>query len=96
MAAPIPASTPWYKARSRQHPAIEIDQERDGISQDGQEIWNFMAERGIRQVLIVGVHTNMCVLNRTFAIKSLVVHGMPVALVRDLTDAITTPRPALT
>ncbi len=81
----------WYKAWSRQHPAIEIDQDRDGISEDGQEIWNFMAERGIRQVLIVGVHTNMCVLNRTFAIKSLVGHGMPVALVRDLTDALYNP-----
>src|SRR5688572_9198716 len=26
---------PWHKAWSRQHPAIEIDQERDGISDDG-------------------------------------------------------------
>ena len=81
----------WFKAWNRQHPAIKIDQERDFITDDGQEVWNVLQERGIRQVLIVGVHTNMCVLNRGFAIKSLVTHDMPVALVRDLTDSMYNP-----
>jgi putative heme-binding domain-containing protein len=81
----------WFKAWSRQHPAIKIDQDRDFITDDGQQVWNVLQERGIRQVLIVGVHTNMCVLNRSFAIKSLVTRGMPVALVRDLTDAMYNP-----
>jgi hypothetical protein len=39
----------------------------------------------------MGVHTNMCVLNRPFAIKQLVRWGVPVALVRDLTDAMYNP-----
>jgi putative membrane-bound dehydrogenase-like protein len=82
----------WYKAWNRQHPAIKIDQTRDFISDDGQEVWNVLKERDIRQVLILGVHTNMCVLNRTFAIKSLVGRGMPVALVRDLTDSMYNPQ----
>ncbi|MGC8000379.1 hypothetical protein, partial [Salmonella enterica] len=41
--------------------------------------------------LIMGVHTNMCVLNRSFGIKQLVKWGMNTALVRDLTDAMYNP-----
>ncbi len=97
--APVDASdggsdtgeTPWYQAWSRQHPAIEIDQERDAISDDGSEIYSFIRQQGIRQILIMGVHTNMCVLGRPFGIKMMVRRGMPVALVRDLTDAMYNP-----
>jgi hypothetical protein len=39
----------------------------------------------------MGVHTNMCVLNRTFAIKQMVKWGKDVYLVRDLTDAMYNP-----
>ena len=81
----------WFKAWSRQHPAIEIDESRDGISDQGQEVWNFMQARGIRNVIIMGVHTNMCILNRSFAIKALAQRGVNVALVRDLTDTMYNP-----
>ena len=40
----------------------------------------------------MGVHTNMCVLNRTFAIKQMVRWGKNVLLVRDLTDAMYNPK----
>jgi hypothetical protein len=39
----------------------------------------------------MGVHTNMCVLNRSFAIKQMVRWGIDVILVRDLTDAMYNP-----
>ena len=81
----------WHKAWSRQHPAIEIDEAKDGISDNGQEIWNFMQARGIKNVVILGVHTNMCILNRSFAIKAMVERGVNVALVRDLTDTMYNP-----
>jgi nicotinamidase-related amidase len=81
----------WYKAWTRQHPGIEIDEGRDGISDNGQEIWNFMQARRIKNVVILGVHTNMCILNRSFAIKAMVERGVNVALVRDLTDAMYNP-----
>jgi hypothetical protein len=42
-------------------------------------------------VLIMGVHTGMCILNRTFSIKQMVRWGMPIALIRDLTDALYNP-----
>jgi putative heme-binding domain-containing protein len=82
---------PWFKAWSRQHPAIEIDTDKDGVSENGQEIWNFLQQRGVKRVLIMGVHTNMCVLNRTFGIKQWEQRSVPVALVRDLTDTMYNP-----
>jgi len=80
-----------HRAWSRQHPALEIDQNVDGISDNGQEIYNYLQQHGIRQVLIMGVHTNMCILNRSFGIKQLVRWGVAVALVRDLTDTMYNP-----
>ena len=80
-----------YKAWTRQHPAIEIDQAKDGISDKGDEIWNFMHDRGLKTLIVMGVHTNMCILNRPFAIKAMVQRGVDVALVRDLTDTMYNP-----
>ena len=80
-----------YSAWSRQHPVIEIDQEKDGISDNGQEVYNLMQQQGIKNLVIMGVHTNMCVLGRSFAIKQMVKWGVNVALVRDLTDAMYNP-----
>jgi len=76
---------------SRQHAALEIDYNVDGISDNGQEIYNFLHQWEIRQVLIMGVHTNMCILNRSFGIKQMVKWGINIALVRDLTDTMYNP-----
>lgn len=79
------------KVYTRQIETIEIDQEHDGISDKGQEIYNFMQQNGIRHVIIMGVHTNMCILNRSFAIKQMVKWGVNIILSRDLTDAMYNP-----
>lgn len=76
---------------TRQHPTIEIDHDRDAISDDGRELYNLYRQRNIRNVIIMGVHTNMCVLGRSFAIKQMVRWGFTVALVRDLTDCMYNP-----
>jgi hypothetical protein len=47
-----------------------------------------MKQRGIENVLVMGVHTNMCVLGRPFSIRQLVYQGQNVVLVRDLTDTM--------
>ena len=78
------------KAWSRQHPAIEIRPE-DAISADGQEVFNLLRRKGIKNLIYMGVHTNMCVLNRSFAIKRMVRWGFNVVLARDLTDAMYNP-----
>jgi nicotinamidase-related amidase len=83
--------TQTYKAWSRQHPAVVIDADRDLISDKGAEIYSVLHANAIEQVLIMGVHTNMCVLNRSFAIKQMVRWGVNIALVRDLTDTMYNP-----
>jgi hypothetical protein len=40
----------------------------------------------------MGVHANMCVLNRSFAIKRMTNWGMRCILVRDLTDSMYNPQ----
>ncbi|GIW98187.1 MAG: hypothetical protein KatS3mg111_1520 [Pirellulaceae bacterium] len=79
---------PWQ----RQTPLIPIDADRDYISDDGREIWSILHHRGIDNVLLVGVHTNMCVLGRPFGLRRLASNGKNVALVRDLTDTMYDPR----
>jgi nicotinamidase-related amidase len=61
------------------------------ISDKGHEIWNVSEERGIENILLVGVHTNMCVLRRTFGLRNWAKYGKNVMLVRDLTDSIYNP-----
>ncbi|MBT3270042.1 isochorismatase family protein [Candidatus Poribacteria bacterium] len=75
---------------SSQHPAIEIAG-HDAVSDKGDEVYRLFHQLGIRNMLIMGVHTNMCVLARTFAIRQMSRWGIRVALVRDLTDAMYNP-----
>jgi len=49
---------PW----KTQSPLIDIDADRDYISDRGDEVWNVLATRRIRNIVLVGVHLNMCVL----------------------------------
>jgi nicotinamidase-related amidase len=82
----------FYKAWTRQHAAITIDDNKDYISDKGDEVYSIMKEKGIDTLFVMGVHTNMCVLNRSFAIKQMVKWGVRTFLVRDLTDAMYDPR----
>ena len=82
--------TPFH-AWSRQHAALAIDHDLDAISDDGSEVYNLLKIWAVRQVLLMGVHTNMCILNRSFGIKQMVRRRVPIALVRDLTDAMYNP-----
>ena len=80
-----------YAVWSRQHPDIQIDQTRDAISDSGLEIYSLFLQRNIKLVFIMGVHTNMCVLHRSFGVKQMVRWGVDVVLVRDLTDTMYNP-----
>jgi nicotinamidase-related amidase len=82
--------TAKYRAWSRQHEAIEI-LPTDAISDDGDEICGILQARGIRNIIFAGVHTNKCMLERSFAIKRMVGWGFSVVLARDLTDAMYNP-----
>ncbi len=75
----------------RQIDAVKIA-ESDAISDSGVEIGNLFAGRGIENVIMTGVHANMCVLGRPFGLRNLVRFGKNVVLVRDLTDSMYNPR----
>jgi nicotinamidase-related amidase len=77
----------WF----RQTEAIAIDPDTDIISDDGRQVYAHFAARGIELVVFLGVHTNMCILGRSFAIKAMRRAGLQTALVRDLTDAMYNP-----
>lgn len=73
----------------------EIDvlkiEDHDIISDKGEEIWSVFQERGIDNVILVGVHTNMCVLGRPFGLRQMAKNGKNVVLMRDLTDTMYNP-----
>jgi nicotinamidase-related amidase len=79
-----------YKAWSRETPLLKIEP-GDVISDDGHEIYNVLRQHGIDRVLMMGVHANMCILNRSFGIRQLTKWGIHCILVRDLTDAMYNP-----
>lgn len=81
-----------YKAWSRQIATLEIFDE-DAIT-DSNEAFYLMKQRGIENVIVLGVHTNMCVLGRPFSIRQMVRQGQNVILVRDLTDSMYNPEQA--
>lgn len=72
---------------TRQIAALSIGPD-DAISDSGQEVFNLLEAEGRKNVILMGVHTNMCVLGRPFAIRAQVRNGMNVALMRDLTDTM--------
>ncbi len=79
---------PWI----RQCEAIAIDEKRDFISDDGSEIWSILEQHQLENVILVGVHTNMCVLGRPFGLRRLSAAGKNVVLARDLTDTMYNPQ----
>ncbi|MCX6910017.1 MAG: cysteine hydrolase family protein [Verrucomicrobia bacterium] len=76
---------------TRQHPGLDMVG-YDGVSDNAQEIFNFCEANGITNIVIMGVHTNMCILGRPFGIRAMVRLGRNVVLARDLTDAMYDPR----
>ena len=77
---------PWKK----QNPLLTI-RDQDPISDSGVEIWNLLTARGIGNVMLLGVHTNMCVLGRPFGLRQMSKNGKTTVLVRDLTDTMYNP-----
>jgi nicotinamidase-related amidase len=51
-----------------------------------------LREKGIHNLFVMGVHANMCILNRSFAIRQMTRWGIRCVLVRDLTDAMYNPK----
>lgn len=79
---------PWKS----QNKLITIDEHKDYISDRGDEVWNVLEQRGIRNVILTGVHLNMCVLGRPFGLRQMARNGKNVVLMRDMTDTMYNPK----
>ena len=79
---------PW----KAQNSALSIDATKDYISDRGDEVWAILQSNKIEHVIMIGVHTNMCVLGRPFGLRQLASNGIDVVLVRDLTDCMYNPK----
>jgi len=62
---------PWIK----QMDLLTIDEDQDFISDQGKEVWNILQSRGVTNVILTGVHTNMCVLGRPFGLRRMAQAG---------------------
>jgi nicotinamidase-related amidase len=77
---------------TRQTDRIYIDQNRDVIFGDeGEAVYSYLAAKGVQNLIYMGVHTNMCVLNRSFGIKKMLGYGIRPILAADLTDCMYNP-----
>ena len=83
----------FYKAWTRENAIIPI-MPADLISTDGTEVYRNLKDRNIKTVIYVGVHANICILQRPFAIRQMRAWGLHCLLMRDLTDAMYNPRDA--
>ncbi|WP_254513581.1 ThuA domain-containing protein [Anatilimnocola floriformis] len=79
--------SPW----KRQIDVLSIDADKDVISDSGVEIWNLLEARSVKNVILMGVHTNMCVLGRPFGLRQMAKNGKNVVLMRDMTDTMYNP-----
>lgn len=88
-----PPCTPATQAPWPWQHQIDTIQIKDGDAiTDRAEAFYLMRQRGITNVIVMGVHENMCVLGRPFSIRQMVKQGQNVVLVRDLTDTMYNPR----
>jgi nicotinamidase-related amidase/type 1 glutamine amidotransferase len=83
---PCKQGSPW----TRQIATLKIEP-LDAVTDSAEAVY-LMKQRGIENVIVMGVHTNMCVLGRPFAIRQLVDQGFHVALMRDMTDTMYSSR----
>jgi nicotinamidase-related amidase len=80
---------PW----KTQTDLLTID-DADYISDSGEEVWSILAARGVKNVVLLGVHLNMCVLGRPFGLRQMARNGKTVVLMRDMTDTMYNPKRA--
>ncbi|MDR2762147.1 MAG: isochorismatase family protein [Planctomycetaceae bacterium] len=80
-----------YIAWTKQTDLIPI-KEQDIISDSGEELGVYFKQHGIKNVILTGVATNMCVLARPFGLRNMKRLGINVVLMRDMTDTMYNPK----
>jgi len=88
----VPGAIP-YQAWYRENELIDIGP-NDPIIDDernGQTFWNVIQAFNISKVVFLGVHANMCIMNRSFAIKNSIGWGLSAHIVREAVDTMYDP-----
>ena len=80
-----------HRVWTRETPLLKIAP-GDVISDQGGEIYNVLKARHIDTILYMGVHANMCILNRSFGVRQMSKWGFRCIIVRDLMDAMYNPK----
>jgi nicotinamidase-related amidase len=76
---------------TQQHPSIEI-MENDLISDHPLEVYNFLKQNNIKNIIYAGLHANVCLLKRPLGIRKMKSKGFNCYLCRDLTDIMYDPK----
>lgn len=75
---------------TRQHPDLQItDGDLIADCNNGRELLNLCAHRGLDTLLYMGVASNMCVQFRSMGLRNMKRHGLRAIVVADLVQAIT-------
>ena len=82
-----------HRAWTKQIDLLSIEP-GDLISDSGAELGAYFKKRGIKNVILTGVATNMCVIGRSFGLRAMKRMGMNVVLMRDMTDVMYNPEKA--
>jgi nicotinamidase-related amidase len=61
--------------------------DNDVLTDDYVEIKDYTKAKGIKNIILMGVHTNMCIIGRPFGLRAMKKAGYNVTLMRDMTDA---------
>ncbi|MDR1960469.1 MAG: isochorismatase family protein [Planctomycetaceae bacterium] len=70
---------------ARQSRFITI-KDNDVLTDDFVEIKDYTKAKGIKNIILMGVHTNMCIIGRPFGLRAMKKAGYNVTLMRDMTD----------
>jgi len=76
---------------TKQHPSIEIGA-HDLISDHPLEVYNYLKQNNIKNIIYAGLHANVCLLKRPLGIRKLKSKGFDCFLCRDLTDIMYDPK----
>jgi nicotinamidase-related amidase len=87
------SNNPMKLVWTRQNEAIKIEA-NDVISDSGEEIGTYFKKKGIKNVILTGVATNMCIMHRSFGLRAMKKMGFNVVLMRDMTDVMYSPKDA--
>lgn len=74
-----------HRAWTKQIETLTVKND-DLISDSGAEIGAYFKKNDIKNVILMGVHTNMCVIGRSFGLRAMKRMGFNVVLMRDMTD----------